>query len=189
MIGRCVLAARDSQVNLAPLCFFRHGVEDVASRRYVEAFYDFYFVLETLFANGKINPTQVLKEWLRSSDLCEVVEEVLSNPDDIAELRYVDAVKAGDVVEEQNKEKVLWFLIQTRGMLHHHSQKQSQRRFKWDPANQEAFRFAVTLAKLISARICWRMVKGELFAESVDLRKLFVYASSEEKFQNPLCIF
>jgi hypothetical protein len=53
LVARCILGARKRQNTQASLCFFRHGVEDLLHRRYVEAFYDFYFVLETRFANGK----------------------------------------------------------------------------------------------------------------------------------------
>ena len=36
-----------------PLNFYRRGILDIAEEKFIEAIYDLYFVLETLYGNGK----------------------------------------------------------------------------------------------------------------------------------------
>jgi hypothetical protein len=67
VVARCVLGAAGARDLQVPLSFFRKGRLDMIDRRFIEAFYDFYFVIETLFANGKSRAAAVKQEFAAST--------------------------------------------------------------------------------------------------------------------------
>jgi hypothetical protein len=52
LLARSVLAGNAAYEIEMPLSFFRHGLIDLRDRQYIEAIYDFYFVLDTMCAEG-----------------------------------------------------------------------------------------------------------------------------------------
>lgn len=52
-----------------PLSFYREGRNDYTDHRYINAFYNFYFLLEDLFGGGKTKNRQVLESFCASEKL------------------------------------------------------------------------------------------------------------------------
>lgn len=174
LIARCIIGARQSDENQIPLSFFRRGMEDIHNRRYIEAFYDFYFIFETLFANGKTDTKKVLKEYLSSGEFCRNAEILFSDPRVESCLKHIDARKFTQVIGPKDKETLFKYLILTRGKLHHHHMKQSQKTLKWDPKNQKDYYFEAALANELAFLVCMRRVKEQLWADDIDLSRIRV---------------
>jgi hypothetical protein len=59
LIARCILSAQAASHFEIPLSFLRKGLQEIYNERYIEAYYSFFFFLETLFAPGLSNPRMV----------------------------------------------------------------------------------------------------------------------------------
>lgn len=120
-----------------PLEFYRRGSEDLARANYIEAIYDFYFVIEFLFADGKFHKHAVREAMLGSTEAKRIILEsqkhimpdIRDNPGDLARFndRYLN----------RTVEEVIDTITDLRGLLHHQSQTRKQ---KWHPAAPEQFK-------------------------------------------------
>jgi hypothetical protein len=154
---RSILAVEDIKDSEAPLNFYRRGILDIAEERFIEAIYDFYFVLETLYGNGKFKKSQVLSEFIASTELMGAVDKI---EEEISPMLKTDPEKFLLLKEKylkNTKEKILENIIEIRGFLHHHTSKMDG---IWHPANQKEYEVdaevlltichCVLLTKLIS---------------------------------------
>src|SRR5205814_983136 len=80
VLARAIIAADAATDIEVPLNFFRRGMLDVYGRNYIEAIYDFYFILETLFGEGKFKTDAVSAAFLNSSQLRSCVERAIMDP-------------------------------------------------------------------------------------------------------------
>jgi hypothetical protein len=69
LLARAILASDAATDIEVPLNFFRRGLLDVYDGAYIEAIYDFFFVLETCFGGGKYKKAQVLTAFQASGRL------------------------------------------------------------------------------------------------------------------------
>ena len=77
LVARAFLAASAGMKIDTALSFFRKGRQDIVDRRYIEAIYDFLFMIETLYADGKFKSAQVEGALLRNSRLQSILEETI----------------------------------------------------------------------------------------------------------------
>ena len=70
LLARPVITAVKDKNHDVVLSFFRRGTNDIKRDEYIEAFYDFYFMLESPYGNGKTKNTAIERE-LISSELLE----------------------------------------------------------------------------------------------------------------------
>jgi hypothetical protein len=142
------------------LSFYRRGLKDVLNGEYIEAFYDFYFMLESTYGEGKTKNTHIQKKFLESEFLSSTIEEtVLSSQYKYslpAELRSRYQVDYAGLTVSTFIEKI----VKLRGFLHHHNNK---RHDGWQPTKQDDYR----LEAFMLQDICCR-VGVELFYESVE---------------------
>jgi hypothetical protein len=112
--------ARDLSVTMA---FFREGSVDLRVRRYITAYFSFYFVLEGLYANGRFGNREVRAEFGKSETLKKCIEEVLPMPLYNRSSRTNDVMSLDDFLKVVNKPKtvdgVIHLLVWLRGDLHH----------------------------------------------------------------------
>jgi hypothetical protein len=80
VLARAIFAADAATDIEIPLNVFRRGMLDVSERNYIEAIYDFYFILETLFGEGKFKSAAVSNAFLDSSQLRSCVERAVADP-------------------------------------------------------------------------------------------------------------
>jgi len=135
-LARIVLAANKAYEIEVPLSFFRHGLNDVYEGQFIEAIYDFYFVLETMFAEGAFKSRDVCDAFGKSSELCSAINKSLSDPGPTisfnARLCQSYRAKIGKMTVLQYIEHI----IALRGFLHHHTQR---RKGIWNPERQEQY--------------------------------------------------
>jgi len=150
IVARAIVAAYDAFDLQVPLAFYRRGVVDVSDRRYLEACYDFLFMIETIFANGKYRVHQVKESYRSSSELQNAIQNVLNDKDDMAWFARKFPDKFATTLQSRQPYAVSDFIADTRGFIHHHS---LARKKIWHPEKQDHFRFEAHLFFEICHRI------------------------------------
>ncbi|MFA5126994.1 MAG: hypothetical protein WC465_03280 [Patescibacteria group bacterium] len=133
-----------------PLSFYREGRNEFESKRYIQAFYNFYFYLEDLYGNGKTKNNQIENEFLNSKQFVEAVEETLvlfSTNGYEKHFRKLQELLSSKKYDYRT-EGVVKLIVSIRGNLHHFSQKSTLRLGHY--FNQEEFK---TMAFLLMS-IC-----------------------------------
>ncbi|KKO45272.1 hypothetical protein WG68_11135 [Arsukibacterium ikkense] len=132
------------------LSFYRRGILDLKSREYIEAFYDFYLMLESTFSEGKTKNSQIEQKLIESTILRDcVLQTVLSSgyantlPHEIKPLylNKYDSLKYEEFIKK---------LVRIRGFLHHHNMKRSD---NWSPTKQGTYRLEATMLSEICCRV------------------------------------
>lgn len=165
LVARSVLAAWNARDINVPLSFFRKGRIDIRERRYIEAYYDFFFVLETTFGDGKFK-TGPLKQAFRNSDkLVRIVNAVLSDDEFLREMSRENRLeqKYSTSFSGKTAEQILDSLIDLRGLLHHHSSKDKHR---WDPEGHQEFKLEAKLIERIAFGIVFDLSEPFVFNQT-----------------------
>lgn len=138
LVARSFIAAWDARDVEIPLSFFRKGKIDSREHRHIEAFYDYYFVLETVYGGGKSRSSAVASEMKSNDALLSIIANVIA--DDIlhAELDRKPELKKSFEEKYANKtaQEIIDHLVKVRGFLHHHSLKRPD---NWHPENHQPF--------------------------------------------------
>lgn len=120
-----------------PKAFWREGMNAFTTFQYVRAFYDFYFVLEGFYANGKTGKGPVLKEFSKSQEFADIVKHTMKSI--TTHLRHTENLQRK--LDEENCGfdvaglQELLFLV--RGNLHHYSRRKP--RLQGTPFQQKHF--------------------------------------------------
>lgn len=176
LIARTIAGVSGFLEHELPLNFFRRGKADLSEGRFIDAILDFYFVLETLFANGKFHKAAVIEEFLKASELLDAIRFVKTNvndpilcPNDIR-TEFIDRINNSPV------EEIIKKLVEVRGFLHHHTLK---REGIWHPANQKDYRLDCLVLVNICQYVMSHRVLGHLFDDKVfdDFKNIEVHTS------------
>ena len=112
--------ARDLSTTMS---FFREGNLDMRTRRFITAFFSFYFVLEGLYANGQFHSKQVRTEFAKSVVLTKRIQDVLHFPAYNRPSRTNRMLSIDELLKLVNKPKtvegIIHLLVWVRGDLHH----------------------------------------------------------------------
>lgn len=123
------------------LSFLRRGRRDLKEHRYIEAFYNNFFFLETQFAGGLSNQKKIAKKLKNTPVIIQAIELIRKDPvdpplgfvtEEILQLwdeRAMFISRANDVIIDD--------LVRLRGELHHHSMR---RQGAWHPDKGAKFR-------------------------------------------------
>lgn len=174
MFVRSVLAVSDLKESETPLNFYRRGRMDISKERYIDAIYDLYFVLETLFANGKFKKNQVIEEFASSSILLDGINHIKSDIDPQIRnepILYTDFVSK---YLNRNEKEIIEHVLELRGFLHHHN---LNRKTIWHPANQREFKVdALTLL-----RLCHHVLSKKIFEILFQKHRIDEFLKTEVK--------
>jgi hypothetical protein len=97
--------------------FWREGENNWIAGKFINAFFNYYFVLEGLYANRKTKNTLVEEEMLKSPGLLAQIENVNKGNHPIQHLDQL--AKMMNVSETPTAEQLVNLLVSTRGRLHH----------------------------------------------------------------------
>ncbi len=154
LVARAVLASSRAHHLEVPLCFYRKGFRDLRERRFIEAFYHFYFMIETLYAQGRSGTKEVKKVLKRSEKLCATIAQALQAEQGNAmtqELHFAFEQKyLGRSVYQ-----VIDHFVELRGLLHHHA---ARKQGIWHPERHSDYE--------IDARVIGRVAMELAFALS-----------------------
>lgn len=135
LMARAVLASDAASEIEVALNFFRRGMLDVYSNNYIEAIYDFYFVLESEFCDGKFKKAAILNSFLESSVLQSHVQQAIADPGLMLQDKRTREQFANTYARMTAKEALVR-IVELRGFLHHHTAK---RRDSWHPDDQRRY--------------------------------------------------
>lgn len=116
-------------------------------QQYIEAIYDFYFVLETAYGGGKFKNVDVLDSFKASAELRQATEQALRKPG----ITIISDANVRRVFQEKfhhlTVDEYLEHVVKLRGFLHHHTQR---RKDIWHPENQGEYRIeAIILQEVV----------------------------------------
>jgi len=118
-----------------PLSFYRKARRSMIEGHFIGAYYDFYFVLETLYGNGKTKNHAVKAEFKKSSLLRRAAQDCL----DFTETNFADVKTRTEFVKKFQSfdaDSLMDYLVEKRGFLHHHT---ARNRNIWHPAYETEF--------------------------------------------------
>jgi hypothetical protein len=124
-LAQIISAAPELSDYQVPLSFIRRGIEDMGQDRYVEAFYNFFFFLETMFAPGYRDPKRVSEKFLKAKEIRGTIVAARQDGESPALFKRNEL----KVLLSKTDEEMVRCLVETRGSLHHHS----RHRPKWHP--------------------------------------------------------
>lgn len=133
-----------------PKAFWREGLNYFHSFQYVQSFYQFYFIIEDFYANGKSGKNNILGEFHRSSEFKELCENSLDKLFRLEKHKknlefFFDEFNC-DISPRGLQE----LLFEMRGALHHYSSRST--RPKGNPFNQEGFKSIALLSMHLVTR-------------------------------------
>jgi len=120
-----------------PLEFFRRGRIDLYEQRYIEAIYDFYFVLEYLFAEGQFTKHGTRAAMLKAAELARAIREAQGNPMPEAYQRSDDRSDFDTKYRDKSAAEIIDGILSLRGLLHHQS---STHKKNWNPSTPAPFK-------------------------------------------------
>jgi hypothetical protein len=143
---------KENDYLVVPKAFWHEAMNEYADRRYIQAYYNFYFVIEGLFGNGKSSEVAILKAFQQSAEMAALtrwaLQFVQSKPSHWESLLqfYVDLGCTTDLEGTQR------LLVRLRGSLHHYSIKSSKGRLQPNPLSQNGFLSPAWLAMCLATR-------------------------------------
>lgn len=134
-----------------PKSFWLMGSNLYKNFQYVLSFYQFYFVIEGLYANGKFHNKDVLKEFRKSSEFNRICNNLLNDlkiklPEFFQRLNQSLTEEGLDYSSSGIQE----YIINMRGRLHHYSSKSPLD--KPTPMNQDRFKNVAFIMMWISSQ-------------------------------------
>jgi|SRR5215213_9622134 len=118
-----ILDAKDRFAPLRVLLgFYREGKIDYLDLRYINAFYNHYFILEGMYGNGKTKNDAVAHEFKKSKELTEFVDIVINEMILVypPHIRRMNEMLNGKPL---TSETLIDLIVKTRGELHHYNTK------------------------------------------------------------------
>lgn len=174
LVARAFLVSEDLFKLEKPLSFYRNGRIDLAQERYIEAVYDFYYVLELLFAPGLSGKKPVVEKFLKASALKEAVDrarkepplEVLNRPEFYQ--RFNKLFGGNDIRDFYTA------LFNMRGALHHAKNRGPD---AWHPDHQSPYRFEAIVFAELAGNVLFQKVVEALEREEVigKYREMFLH--------------
>jgi len=132
-----ILQGRSKYEPFKVVCLFqREGIREFSSFRYIQAFYNFYFVLEDLYLQGKSSKNEVIKKFKSNQTFMNILQKMLNTA-----IKGHHQENIQNFLKEENLkfdvDGIIELIVDMRGNLHHYSGKSTKR--KGTPLNQGDF--------------------------------------------------
>lgn len=164
LLARAVMAADAANEIEITLSFFRRGMCDVYARNYIEAIYDFYFILETHFADGKFKKAAVEAAFLAAPELRDAVQSAINDPGPIITLTPALAKSFSQSYRRMSVDQAIRKMVQLRGFLHHHFGK---RRDAWHPDDQRRYELDALFFRSVAFNVAFGLAAKYLWDDAV----------------------
>lgn len=126
--------------------------------------YDFYFVLETVYGDGKTKNYQVKQALQESAELCQLVQATLSD-----EFLLATMASEPELVESFEKnyrnrsaQEVLSHLVEPRGFLHHHTRRGPG---IWHPEDHSRFELDALVLERLAFAVAFKLMEPHVFSD------------------------
>jgi hypothetical protein len=164
LIARSFVAALVAKDIEIPLSFFRKGRIDSRERRYIEAIYDYYFVLETVYSDGKTKNNQVKHALQQNAELCRLVQATIA--DEFLLVTLASEAKLQQAFQKnyqsRSAEEILGHFVELRGFLHHHT---SRRPGIWHPEEHSRFELDALVLERVAFSVVFKLIEPHIFSD------------------------
>jgi hypothetical protein len=151
-----------------PKAFCREGLINHRNFQYVQAFYNYYFVIEDFYSKGKTSTKELLKEFMGSPGLAKYINSCLEKfgQDNL------HGEKLRSLLDQEklpfNTTGLLRLIIIMRGMLHHYHRRGTK--LKGTPFNQKEFETIAVICNYIAVQaIAFREVEiNQLYENNLE---------------------
>jgi len=147
-----IIKNRDDYDKLTMLkAFYNDGDRFFVEFKYINAIYNFYFVIEDLYGDGNTSNRLIMRSFKESTNLREFVEwardeQILSHKKHSKQLiSFLE-----DMGKTTSTDDIIEFLVNTRGRLHHFSRKSTLK--IGTPFNQGDYETVAFFVKAIALR-------------------------------------
>ena len=131
--------------------FWREGRNDYDDQQYIDAFANFYYILEDRYAPGVSDKNTVFRKFQASDELREFVQIVIDKNKADPPLNHQQVLEMLQYRQKQfDVEGVLYLLCETRGEVHHFVEK--SRRVYGNPFRNKQYG-GIALTALVLARM------------------------------------
>jgi hypothetical protein len=160
LIARAVIAADAASAIELPLAFFRRGMNDVYDRNYIEAIYDFFFFIETMFGEGKFKRASLREAFVRTAPLCEAIQIAVADPGPM--ISSTPALRQGFAVRYEHKSigEIIDFILDLRGHLHHHNNRR-----RWHPDAQQGYEVDALVLQRVTLHLAFDLARPYLWSD------------------------
>lgn len=171
LLARPIISAVRDKNHDVVLSFFRRGSNAIKKAEYIEAFYDFYFMIESHYGNGKTRNSAIEKELISSKYLEGYINKLLKNNKYIyslpTELREKFKIEYSLTSQEFIKK-----IVKLRGFLHHHNTKRNN---GWDPDKQTTYKLEAFLLQDICLNVSMEILDKTIFTDRIvnEYKKMF----------------
>jgi hypothetical protein len=175
LVLRTLVARKSFQSVEIPLEFNRRGREDYYYGRYIEAVYDFYFVFEYLYADGKFKTSETKRAFLNSKEFTSAIEDARSEIK--ADPFWLNSLGGfRDLYLLADHGKVIDRIISVRGLLHHQS---LTRKAAWNPNLPDEYIADATFFRQLAHHITTRIATDIVLeaSESESFLKIPMFAN------------
>jgi hypothetical protein len=156
VLARCVIAADDAVEIEVPMNFYRRGALELQKDNYIAAIYNFYFILETIFGEGKFKEAAVMDSFKKSPELQQCVGRAISDPGPFITFNKKLKNQFDKSYGMMNVEEVLRKFVKLRGELHHHTKKLKK---MWHPEYQHQFKLDAVVLQSVTFNITFMMAE------------------------------
>lgn len=157
---------------MVPQAFFREGVNEFHSRRYINAFCNFYFILEDFYGKGKTRNKDIAEEFRSSKEFRRFVDAVIEDVNKYARHRMnIERVCKEERVG-YDVDGIIELLWKVRGRLHHYSGRSSKR--QGTPFDHEDFESVAFLAMGLAVRSILQRI-GKINLVIMGRKRVFGY--------------
>jgi len=165
LLARSIYSMGEANNLEIPLSFFKHGQTAFDDELYIQAYYNYFFVLEYLFGEGKFKRIELQESFLKSDILVQAVKSERS-----IFLEHFKGTKNNFYILIQNNattKEVLWELINLRGLLHHQNPKNKK---SWNPNQPHHHQAEVEYLRYICYSIVFNLSKHITFSEDKSIK-------------------
>jgi hypothetical protein len=156
LVARAFLAAHKGRDIETALSFYRKGRIDLVEERYIEAVYDFLFMIESLYGGGKFKSAQVESQYLNTTELQAMISETTAEEtlrQIVASDTRISAAFGRDYLNK-SPAAITKHLVELRGFLHHHT---SSRPGIWHPDDHVRFGADAQFLQMLCMKIGYRI--------------------------------
>lgn len=165
LLARCVIGADKAAAIEMQLAFFRKGIVSFYEGRFIEAIYDFYFYLESMYGEGQFKKRGIEDAFNKSKPLAEAIREVMASPALSVTPRKPELQRFLEKYSDMSVEGIIKHIVELRGFLHHHTGK---RKGIWHPLDHNRYESEAHLLRAIAFSIAPKTVIDVLYSQEVE---------------------